>query len=293
MTEPDPSPIPAEWNWECVRCGQPLRGLTSDRCPECGERFERTFESRIPWVRRREIGRVRAFLSTLWMVLYRPSAFALEARRPVDVRSAEQFRSICLALASVGALLGAVAVVLNHNGLITPFPRLVSEEPSAPWYITAEAVGLGVGAWLALRVLGWVTAAQARLLSGGFPHKHRAASLAAYGMGPAALLPIGAICSLIAGAFAWYIDRGSFDALMTGVYVAGLVAGATAAVLSATGWISGVLLLRGLSGARPGAVVTAAIVGAVVFAATAAAALVVPPAFCIAVTFLVRTGLSV
>ena len=35
----DGEPIPAEWNLHCDSCGYALTGLTSRRCPECGERF--------------------------------------------------------------------------------------------------------------------------------------------------------------------------------------------------------------------------------------------------------------
>jgi hypothetical protein len=35
---------PAEANlWDCQGCGYPLIGLSSTRCPECGEPFDRTW----------------------------------------------------------------------------------------------------------------------------------------------------------------------------------------------------------------------------------------------------------
>jgi len=32
-------PIPAAWNLRCEKCGYSLTGLTTRRCPECGENF--------------------------------------------------------------------------------------------------------------------------------------------------------------------------------------------------------------------------------------------------------------
>jgi len=57
----------------CPECGYSLRGLTSDRCPECGLRldFIESAVSLIPWERRRELGRIRAYWQTVLMVLTR------------------------------------------------------------------------------------------------------------------------------------------------------------------------------------------------------------------------------
>ena len=78
----------------CQRCGYNLRGLTGDRCPECGETLDtvRAAEPQIPWVYRREIGRFRAFWQTVWLVMFRQRRFCDEMARPVSYPDAQRFR---------------------------------------------------------------------------------------------------------------------------------------------------------------------------------------------------------
>ena len=54
--------------WICPACGYDLRATTSDHCSECGLAIDRDAlqQSAIPWAHRRQIGRVRAYLKTLW-----------------------------------------------------------------------------------------------------------------------------------------------------------------------------------------------------------------------------------
>jgi hypothetical protein len=76
----------------CPECGYSLRGLTSERCPECGLLldFIESEVSLIPWERRREIGRLRAY----WM--FRNKVLCRAAYRPVSYRDAQLFRWITL-----------------------------------------------------------------------------------------------------------------------------------------------------------------------------------------------------
>ena len=67
------------WRPVCPECGYSLRGLTGDRCPECGEPFlttQRTFRRwalrRIPWDRRHRTGLIRAYVATFLLILLCP-----------------------------------------------------------------------------------------------------------------------------------------------------------------------------------------------------------------------------
>ncbi|MCC7291417.1 MAG: hypothetical protein IT449_05060 [Phycisphaerales bacterium] len=85
----------------CPACGYNLRALVSDRCPECAldVAFIKSAESLLPWVHRARVGRLRAYLVTVWMVVFRTQRFCLEMSRPVGERDARAFRRITVLLA--------------------------------------------------------------------------------------------------------------------------------------------------------------------------------------------------
>jgi hypothetical protein len=97
----------------CPDCGYSLRGVEqSERCPECGWRIDRTAsaaQSRIPWVHRRDIGRIRAYLRTVALSTWRIKELAQEVARPVDDRAGRRFATVTAILASVPV----VAILLN------------------------------------------------------------------------------------------------------------------------------------------------------------------------------------
>ena len=91
----------------CPECGYNLRGVTSDRCPECGEEFDRATlaVSRIPWVYRKELGWLRAYWGTVWFVALHPRRFCQEVAHPVDFDDAQRFRWATIAHVLVSVLL--------------------------------------------------------------------------------------------------------------------------------------------------------------------------------------------
>lgn len=107
----EPAPIPV--GVLCPDCGYDLRGLTSDRCPECGFDLAplRSAESQIPWVRRRELGRLRAYWRTVWAVFWRPARFCVELARPVSLGDARRFCWLTRLHAFVGV--GSLSVLLG------------------------------------------------------------------------------------------------------------------------------------------------------------------------------------
>lgn len=96
----------------CPACGYDLRHTRDPRCPECGNPFDRTILSisRIPWVHRRELGRVRAGWRTIKLVLFSPGKLAEEVALPVSWPDAGRFRWVMVW--GVALLIGSVAAVL-------------------------------------------------------------------------------------------------------------------------------------------------------------------------------------
>ncbi|MEM1010723.1 MAG: hypothetical protein AAGI46_00730 [Planctomycetota bacterium] len=124
MTMETDEPLP------CPNCGYDLRGNASDVCPECGDAFDpaRLAEAQIPWQERHEIGRVRAFVQTAWLVIRRPTRFARQATRPVRYRDARRFQFVCVLLAWL--TIGPVSAW----GLWNARDSYVSGEPSPFMY---------------------------------------------------------------------------------------------------------------------------------------------------------------
>lgn len=85
----------------CPECGYDLRGISSERCPECGQPIDRASMSvaRLPWAHRLAIGRVRAYWRTNLLVMFRPKRLAEEINRPVSFADAQRFRRVTVLLA--------------------------------------------------------------------------------------------------------------------------------------------------------------------------------------------------
>jgi hypothetical protein len=106
----------------CPGCGYDLRGLASDRCPECGLAIDTTLSGIIPWERRKSIGYFRSFFRTLTLATFRPTRLALATGSPIDLRSARLFRWIVRMMVIVPTVsLFAFALFLNGgtSALIT------------------------------------------------------------------------------------------------------------------------------------------------------------------------------
>lgn len=82
----------------CPECGYNLRGIQSERCPECGEPFdfEDLAKPQIPWVHRKEIGRIRAYWKTVFLVMFRNRRFCQEINRPVSYADSQSFRWVTI-----------------------------------------------------------------------------------------------------------------------------------------------------------------------------------------------------
>jgi hypothetical protein len=112
VTSPGP---PADLELLCPACGYDLRAATSDLCPECGLQIDRSLlqVSGVPWAHRNRIGRIAAYLKTVWLVTIGGKSLRYEASRRQDARDARRFARITaliIAVAFVSAIVGAAIV---------------------------------------------------------------------------------------------------------------------------------------------------------------------------------------
>ncbi len=138
---PPPAPVaPAEGDQAaiyCPQCGYDLRARTSQICPECGLRIDAFDGTVIPWVDRDRLGRMRAMLGTLAIVLWHAERVCREVVRPVRAGDMLAFQAAVVAWAVVWTLLTMAGVELAQPGLI-------------------DALGNGLGLWVSVTlVVGW------------------------------------------------------------------------------------------------------------------------------------------
>jgi hypothetical protein len=105
----------------CPGCGYNLRGIESERCPECGLIADRQSLSKwvLPWPGRAWIGRWRAFWRTVNLVTFRPSALAVEMTRPTQFFDAILFRRIVVSSLLIPA--GITATAIYFSFIVRPY----------------------------------------------------------------------------------------------------------------------------------------------------------------------------
>jgi hypothetical protein len=110
----------------CPSCDYDLRGLSSDRCPECGLRIEDVAVFAVPWERRQEMGRMRAFARTVRLAIFSPAKLARAAAGPVNGPAARRFGVWVAVLSAVPAILFLIATEWHLGG--TGFIDLLGED---------------------------------------------------------------------------------------------------------------------------------------------------------------------
>jgi len=105
---------PIETDILCPSCSYNLRGLTSDRCPECGLALDaiRSHTSQIPWVHRKKIGWYLAYWKTVWFVMTRRRQMSTETARPVSYSDAQKFRWLTILHAYLPILAATVLLYI-------------------------------------------------------------------------------------------------------------------------------------------------------------------------------------
>jgi hypothetical protein len=94
----------------CPECGYSLRGLTSDRCPECGLdlSFIESEVSIIPWEHGREVGLIKAYWKTVWLINFRGKVFHRAFYQPVSQPDSLSFRAVCIGHAFITVVLAVI-----------------------------------------------------------------------------------------------------------------------------------------------------------------------------------------
>jgi hypothetical protein len=194
-----PAPI-APRERPCFRCGYDLRGTAAvdgvRRCPECGTVCRGRVYSRIPWVHRRHLGVVRAYLRTISFVLLRPGEMARESWiGESDARGFHRLSLLVVTVLTTALLLGTfflrgdlwrhdlaahIPAADEFSGPISDFPMHALTD--GPWIV----VPLAISVWLGLAVALWIYRGFLRVLSGNRRHRRRVRSIGFYA---SAILP--------------------------------------------------------------------------------------------------------
>lgn len=201
----------------CPACGYDLRGTSGDRCSECGQVVDRALlsVSGFPWARRRELGRIRTYLQTVWRVIVDSRTLAHEASRPQNLRDAKVFRRITAILLALVLVSPIAGMLLSQEGLA---PLAMPTEQSSPlpgWALDlfmpwSAGATISVVLPLSLVMLSfYVTGVQSmlfRLRDASRIHQERAVAMAYYAAAPILLFVPAAL--LFAGAYATSLGEG-------------------------------------------------------------------------------------
>jgi hypothetical protein len=139
-----PSPAPIDDDAFCAHCGYNLRGVESDRCPECGHGFDRATlkVSRIPWEHRREIGRFRAYWRTVWLITSMHRLLAEELSRPLSFQSANRFRWLTILLVYLALWLPVLAMYVTGKPISVTKDEAVLHVFAMIWPVAAVGAAL-------------------------------------------------------------------------------------------------------------------------------------------------------
>lgn len=173
----------------CPGCGYDLRGIDSERCPECGLATDHAVSatSVIPWVHRRRIGRWRAYFRTMMMAIRRPAALAADVARPVLLRDALVFRRVTTALVAVPCMLALLLVTFLYD-LVPIFILLDQPGEFAAELIVFPFVLAAI--WFFFLTLAGVQSYWFHPSSIPIVQQNRAIALSYYATAPLALTPI-------------------------------------------------------------------------------------------------------
>lgn len=241
MSEPAASStIIANESLPCPHCGYDLRGTVADRCSECGQPFDRSTlsTSAIPWAHRRQIGRVWAYLKTVWLVTVGRRTLAYEPSRPQDPGDARSFRRVTAAIIAIPLLSVFFAAAIAEGGLAyiawqPELPLGLGGGGQLPGFLIDVLVPWSAGAtlWPVLPIclillsiqLAGVQRAIFRVTGADAAHRQRAWAVASYAAGPMALLLPAILCILTAPLLEWWLGP---DVLPTATLSLALAGGA-------------------------------------------------------------------
>lgn len=254
LSKPAPDPgaaVPAEYDVFCEACGYSLIGITADRCPECGAAYdpaELPF-ARIPWLHRRRLGTLRAYLATVRMVMFRPRRFARELYRPsrVSADDAATFRRTGVRVAAVSVACTMLGIAVAHGWGGPPSPLGVVRYAT----VAVALFGYAVGAWIFFAL----ATDMPTFIWRGPPSRPRdaLAPVHHYASAPLALQPLCAAATVlgtVAGRLMGVVD---VDDVAIPLLLAGL------GLTLAAQWAVALVLMRTVSGAGAGRMLALAV----------------------------------
>jgi hypothetical protein len=210
----DVSSSPDDETLYCPSCTYDLRGIDDgERCPECGLviRRDELRRSRIPWVHRRQIGRVRAYFRTFWLATVQTKTLASEVFRPVSYADAQRFRLVTCILAAIAPVTAIIIGLLQGDsalgdalGGIDPFRGSPSQpvpgifDIGLPWAAGAILLPvMPIGAFLFLLAVSGVPSYWFHPRRLPVVRQNRAIALSYYACAPLALLLLAGVCVLV------------------------------------------------------------------------------------------------
>ncbi len=176
----------------CAKCDYNLRGLTSDRCPECGQALDaaEVMEQSLPWHRRQSLGLAWAFWLTVWEATFRPNRLCCRVARPVPYRDAQKFRWLVILHAHL-----PLAAVIGTFWWMCEFGP---DGSGANGLDAAQVlVGANIASIVALAVVTGVPSYFCHPRRIPVERQNRTIALSYYATGPLAwvsLLALGALC---------------------------------------------------------------------------------------------------
>lgn len=207
MTEAEPTTqrLGIPYDAFCQECGYNLRGLTGDRCPECGHPLDDALsqESRIPWVHRDKLGTIRAYWKTVFWVGFKYKRFCEEINKPVDYKDSQRFRWLTILHAWVPMVAAGLVYVLT----LDKWTRI---EVKSDWGINANWL-FGVFAVVTLPSLITLTGVPSYLFDTrkiSIAHRNAAIAMSYYCCGSLNWTPFlwgfGIACVLLVNAYPRY-----------------------------------------------------------------------------------------
>jgi hypothetical protein len=201
-------PVESEAERYCVDCGYNLRGLGSDRCPECGLPIDTAMAWAIPWESRGRIGYVRAFWRTLIAATFGVKRLVRAASQPVDAKAAMRFRVLIAILVALppSALFWIAVKLADGAGFLSVWDEQLVHSPlSSAWDIrllwsagaTLRAV-LPIGLFIAILMSSGAVEYWVRARNLSLARRARAATVGGYLFAPLSMIFFpGAICGAL------------------------------------------------------------------------------------------------
>jgi hypothetical protein len=128
----------------CPACAYQLHHAPGERCPECGYALGRlrSGESPIPWVRRKELGRLRAFWQTVWQVQFRHREFCEAYAGRVSLADARAFQRAVVTWVMLPLLAWVVLIYVVSPPEVEALPAGLSTS-----MLSAVPSGIEILAW--------------------------------------------------------------------------------------------------------------------------------------------------